>query len=556
MKETLIQDFIKLISSYTGLQIRMQDHEALCKKIWLRIKILKLNSPEAYYQLLKSNGQESEKEWQELDLQLTTVETYFFRDRGQFTLLRENILPELIEQRQQQRSLRIWSAGCSTGEEPYSLAILIKELVPNYQNWNIFILGTDLNMEVLEKAQRGIYNPWSFRMVDNNLKKNYFLPYKNELKIDETIRKMVTFHHGNLVHDFYPSSLHHIHSMDLIVCRNVFIYFDNLSIATVLKKFYHTLNPGGYLLTGHTELHGQDLGQLKSIIFPESVIYQRSKNTKNLSRLYASNFSKNLEKPPTSQEHDWIPDEKIDPQEMRFSINSQNQIAEIPNTILNNHPLSALPPNVSTPKIYYPSQISINGHAKPVITPANLPSNQSTHTLTAKNHQEITQHKILIEAEKLFQEEAYPEAIKKAEEIIISHPSHFGAYSLLARAYANLGEYSKANHYCQQAIALDSFAVIPYYVLAHLAEEQGNIEQAKTFLKRIIYLAPFSIAAYLELGSIYEQEGDNHRAQKMRHTALELLQQLPTSTVIEQQGGMTVDELLVYVKKLLRNPNK
>lgn len=556
MKETLIQDFIKLISSYTGLQIRIQDRETLCKKIWLRIKILKLNSPEAYYQLLNSNSEASEKEWRELELQLTTVETYFFRDRGQFSLLRNQILPELIEQRQQERSLRIWSAGCSTGEEPYSLAILIKELLPNYQDWNIFILGTDLNIEVLEKAKRGIYNPWSFRMVDNNLKNNYFLPYKNELKIDEKIRKMVTYHYGNLVNDFYPSSLNDIHSMDLIVCRNVFIYFDNISIASVLKKFYHTLNPGGYLLAGHTELHGQDLGQLQSVIFPESVIYKRSKNPQKLSRLYASNLPKNLENQPKNAQHDWMPDEKIDTKEFSFSIHPQNQIPQIPNTILNTHPLSVLPPNVSTPTTSYPSQNTQSGPNQPIITSATLPQTQSAHTITAKNYQEATQYKILIEAEKLFQQEAYPEAIKKAEEAIILHPSNFGAYSLLARAYANIGEYTKANHYCQQALALDSFSVVPYYVLAHLAEEQGNIEQAKMFLKRIIYLAPFSIAAYLELGSIYEQEGDNHRAQKMRHTALELLQQLPTSTVIEQQGGMTADELLVYVKKLLRNPNK
>ena len=116
-----------------------------------------------------------------MTLQLTIGESYFFRDQGQMTLLKQQILPELIAHKKVQYaeglavpSLRIWSAGCSIGEEPYALAILVKQLIPDCDKWNILILGTDINPESIEKAKRGIYHPWSFRLVNPDLQRWYF----------------------------------------------------------------------------------------------------------------------------------------------------------------------------------------------------------------------------------------------------------------------------------------------------------------------------------------------------------------------------------------------
>ena len=138
------------------------------------MKALKLAAPEDYYLLLQSDSAESRSEWRQLIINLTNSESYFFRDKGQLALLQNRILPELIERNKVQRTLRIWSAGCSTGEEPYTLAMLVDQLLPRQIGWNVFILGTDINENSLAIARRAAYTSWSFRMVDPGLRTRYF----------------------------------------------------------------------------------------------------------------------------------------------------------------------------------------------------------------------------------------------------------------------------------------------------------------------------------------------------------------------------------------------
>ena len=173
----LLQRFAELISKKTGLRIHSQDIETLRKIIFARTKFHVLSSPEAYYQLLDADTEKSRLEQQELIGLLTVGETYFSRDEGQFELLKNTILPALIERHKDDRTLRIWSAGCSTGEEPYSLAILIDEILPHRDDWNILILGTDINEKALVKARRGLYTQWSLRMVNPDIRERYFMSY-------------------------------------------------------------------------------------------------------------------------------------------------------------------------------------------------------------------------------------------------------------------------------------------------------------------------------------------------------------------------------------------
>ena len=176
MNPTLLQKFIQLIADYTGLHIREQDYDSLCKKIFLRIKLLNFSSPEEYYQLLASHNKTSKNEWENFIILLTVTETYFFRDGGQLGLLKNVILPEIIKSKvaSQEKTIKIWSAGCSTGEEPFSLAIMIQELIPDWQEWNVLILGTDINEVALMKGKEGVYSNWSFRLLDEGIKKKYF----------------------------------------------------------------------------------------------------------------------------------------------------------------------------------------------------------------------------------------------------------------------------------------------------------------------------------------------------------------------------------------------
>jgi chemotaxis protein methyltransferase CheR len=161
----LLQRFTQLIASHMGLQIRGVETEKLCQSLRSRMTHQQLLNPEEYYRLLATDTANSRHEWEELALLLTIGETYFFRDSGQFSLLRQQILPELIERNKGIRSLRIWSAGCSTGEEPYSLAILVHELLPAGSDWNILIIGTDVNKHAITAARRGIYRQHSLRTL-------------------------------------------------------------------------------------------------------------------------------------------------------------------------------------------------------------------------------------------------------------------------------------------------------------------------------------------------------------------------------------------------------
>ena len=280
MDDNLLQQFRRLISRKAGISVRTEDLMALDRDIAARMRLLSLSEPQDYLSLLSGDTYESKCEWKELIIPLTIGESFFFRDKGQFAILREKVLPELIEKRKDVRSLRIWSAGCSSGEEPYSLAILLDGLLPDRRDWNISIVGTDINEDALEKARLGAYTQWSFRMVEPEVQGRYFKRRKDEWEIDERMRNMVTFSYGNLIEEAFPN--HEICNMDLIMCRNVFIYFNNDAVSAVAEKFVNTLNEGGYLMTGHGELRLHGYLGLVARVFPESVVYQKNADHPNV----------------------------------------------------------------------------------------------------------------------------------------------------------------------------------------------------------------------------------------------------------------------------------
>lgn len=267
-----LQSIIIIISSKTGIKIRSEDQLNLQQKIDKRIKELGLKNEQDYLSLLSGSSPASTDEWHKLISQITTGESYFFRDRGQIELLRQNLLPNLLEKKQAQKTLNILSAGCSTGEEVYSLAIILGEIMPNIESWNINLVGIDLNDEAIVKAKRGIFPEWSFRGVEPHYRSVFFRHKLEGWEVIDPLKQKVRFYQCNLIEDAIP--VFPIGSVDLIICRNVFIYFDPEKISLVLAKFIDLLSSGGYLLTGHTELQGQELGSLKAISFPESMVFQ------------------------------------------------------------------------------------------------------------------------------------------------------------------------------------------------------------------------------------------------------------------------------------------
>jgi chemotaxis protein methyltransferase CheR len=197
----------------------------------------------------------SKRDIEILSSHLTIGETYFFRDKKSFEALEGHILPELIRIRQEgDRHLRIWSAGCSTGEEPYSIAILIKKLLMDINDWNITILATDINPNFLKKASEGVYTEWSFRNTPPWVKENYFKKTKEgNYKIIPSVKRLVAFEYLNLAEDVYPSLLNNTTAVDIIFCHNVLMYFSHKLSERVVHGFYDSLIDKGWLSVGPTD---------------------------------------------------------------------------------------------------------------------------------------------------------------------------------------------------------------------------------------------------------------------------------------------------------------
>ena len=241
----LIRD---LIYSHCGLYFGSESKYLLDRRLLQRLSHHSLPGFREYYQFLKYDRKKDEEISDIMDL-LTTNETYFFREAFQLRAFTDEILPELKLLKQRDRTLRIWSAGCSTGEEPYTIAMLMLEL-GCFPGWRIEIVGSDISQRVVQQARKGIYGKSSFRSTEDRYLARFFTETEGGYRICDEVRELVTISHMNL---FDANRLALLGKMDLIFCRNVIIYFDQASKKRVLASFYNTLRPGGYLLLGHSE---------------------------------------------------------------------------------------------------------------------------------------------------------------------------------------------------------------------------------------------------------------------------------------------------------------
>ena len=263
--------FQKLVKSKVGISVRPGKKNILGMKLAHRLRQLGLTSYFAYYRyLLKPEGI---KELQHLANTVTIDTTEFFRGKRQFKLLREHILPELIRQKNKKKRIRIWSSGCSTGQEPYSIAMLVNEMAGIDMSWDIKILATDINTYSLKIAYLGRYSKKQAEDVPAKYLKKYFhkelVGQEEFFQIKEFLKKRLIFRRLNLL-----MSINRIKGpVDMIFCQNVMIYFDAGTRKMISDQFYSLLGPKGYLSLGLSEsLFGID-DRFKLI---ESSIYRKN----------------------------------------------------------------------------------------------------------------------------------------------------------------------------------------------------------------------------------------------------------------------------------------
>ena len=213
-----------------------------------RIERLGLGSFDEYYHLLKYYAEADEEMDRVIDI-LTTNETYFFREEYQLRAFLNDILPEIRERHERRRRLSIWSAGCSSGEEVYTIAMLLLES-GMFKGWDLRVFGNDISEAVIQKARGGVYSPNSFRTTRPETVRRFFTDTADGMRINDEVRSVCHFAKANLLD---TEQFYFVGQADVIFCRNVLIYFDKKSKMEAISVFYDRLRPGGYLLLGHTE---------------------------------------------------------------------------------------------------------------------------------------------------------------------------------------------------------------------------------------------------------------------------------------------------------------
>ncbi len=266
----LLRDFVY---QHCGLTFTEDSRYLLVKRLGKRVQHHRLKSFKDYYYLLRYN-QQRDQELNEVVDCLTTNETYFFREDFQLKTFTEEIVPEICRRKNkegQPKRLRIWSAGCSTGEEPYTIAMLLLEM-PSLRDWQIEIVGTDISQRVLQVGRKCLYGPASFRCTPPEYLKRYFNPIENRFRVIDQVKNLVTISHLNL---FDAPRVSLLGKMDIVFCRNVIIYFDLTAKKRVIEALYQRLHPEGFLLLGHSESLMNITNAFTLRHFVHDMVYQR-----------------------------------------------------------------------------------------------------------------------------------------------------------------------------------------------------------------------------------------------------------------------------------------
>jgi len=263
-------DLTSFIYKKSGIKFEAKKMYFINKRVGKRLEELGLESVREYMRYLKFK--DDGDEMQALMNLLTVNETYFFREFHTLETFAEHCLQEIVEDKKKRgdKTIRIWSAGCSTGEEPYTLGIIVREMLDNFKNWDVQIHATDIDEVVLEKAKNAIYDDRSIKDVPNSYYKKYFETVRGCHIPVKQIRDMVTLEHLNLMDRM---SMRKKRNYDFVFCRNVLIYFDEISRKQVVDHFYISLNNGGYIFLGHSESVGRITTAFKMKRFGSNVVY-------------------------------------------------------------------------------------------------------------------------------------------------------------------------------------------------------------------------------------------------------------------------------------------
>lgn len=267
----LLRDFVY---EHSGIYFADNKKPQLENRLSLRLRANNLPDFDKYYYLLKYDPQAA-RELRALFDSVTTNETSFFRSPPQIQAFQEKVLPEIIERRgaESEKTLRLWSAGCSTGDEPYTMGIVVREVFKEaLAGWDIRIFASDISEKALKSARSAQYSEYTLRSVPPEIKRKYFTQNGSQYTVNEEIRTLVDLQYLNF-NDAARVRL--MKGFDVIFCRNVLIYFDDEAKKRFVAQLYDNLNPGGYLFIGHSESLHNISRAFKLVHFPGALGYKK-----------------------------------------------------------------------------------------------------------------------------------------------------------------------------------------------------------------------------------------------------------------------------------------
>jgi len=266
-----LRDFIY---EKSGIYFADSKKSLLESRLTYRLKAYNFTDYEKYYYLLKYDPQAG-KELRALYDTITTNETSFFRSPPQIEAFAEKALPDVMARRQRsgEKTLRIWSAGCSTGEEAYTLGIVLKEVLKDtLREWDIRIYASDISEKALRSAKQATYNEYALRSVPAEIRQRYFKAENSQFVVADEIRALVELQFLNFMDS---SRMQLMKGFDIIFCRNVLIYFDDAARKKIVSHLYDNINPGGYLFIGHSESLHNITRAFKLVHFPGALGYKK-----------------------------------------------------------------------------------------------------------------------------------------------------------------------------------------------------------------------------------------------------------------------------------------
>jgi chemotaxis protein methyltransferase CheR len=452
---------------------------------------------------------------------VTVGETHFFRDEKLFRVLEEQILPELISQRiNGGRRLRVWSAGCATGEEPYTVAIIMNKLLVNRAGWNLTILATDVNRASLEKAKAGVYTDWSFRSVASDLRDRYFIKDEDDSIIIDEIKKMVKFDHLNLARDHYPIMSNDTESMDVVFCRNVIMYFTPERQAEVVNKLFNSLNDGGWLIVSPAEASIVQHPQLCSIHHQGAVLFRKEAAGK----VFA--FADFLIQDSVCHSSPGGFEPEIDalsnpfiPEELKRELAGVQYGADFDSMVTSVVEDYVIP-------------------VDPVATPVS-----ENDTLDA----------YYLQAIQYLEQGRYAQAIDTALEALANglfRVDRSEMILLLSRAYANLGKLEEALIWAERLVAADKLNADYHYFHGTILQEKGNLNEAVSAMQRAVFLNPKFVLAHFSLGNLALKKGKSKESQKYYRAVSEILSEYDDDEVVPAAEGMTAGKLMNIIQAM------